>query len=103
MAVRAVISTRQPIAVQVQPFSVVYNSPDAVLVIPQQLTDAQKAQARENIGVALWQTDETLSLSENNVLSVNTAPNVEEDNTLPITAAAVYETVGNIEILLETI
>ena len=35
-----------------------------------------------------------------NTLSVNTAKAVEQDNTLPITAAAVYTTVGNIEVLL---
>lgn len=44
----------------------------------------------------------TLTL-ENGVLSVNTADAVEENNTLPITSAAVATTVGNIEILLETI
>ena len=38
-----------------------------------------------------------------NVLSVDTATDVEEDNTKPITSAAVYQTVGNIEILLGTI
>lgn len=47
-------------------------------------------------------TDETLSLV-NGVLSVNTADAVEQDNTLPITSAAVHTTVGNIEILLQTI
>ena len=40
---------------------------------------------------------------ETNTLSVDTAAWVEEDNTRPITSAAVYETVGNIQILLETI
>lgn len=40
---------------------------------------------------------------ESNILSVNTADVVEKDNTLPITSAAVYTTVGNIEALLETI
>lgn len=40
---------------------------------------------------------------EGSTLSVNTAGTVEQDNTLPITAAAVYTTVGNIEILLQTI
>lgn len=48
-------------------------------------------------------TDETLSLNENGVLSVNTAHEPDPDNTLPITAAAVAATVGNIEILLGTI
>lgn len=38
-----------------------------------------------------------------NELMVDTADAVEEDNTLPITSAAVYTTVGNIEILLGTI
>lgn len=47
-------------------------------------------------------TDETLS-NENGVLSVNRAHEPEPDNTLPITAAAVAITVGNIEILLQTI
>ena len=36
-------------------------------------------------------------------LEVDTATDVEQDNTLPITSAAVYTTVGNIEILLGTI
>ena len=47
-------------------------------------------------------TDETLHLT-NGVLGVNTAKSVEEDNTLPVTSAAVYTTVGNINALLETI
>lgn len=49
-----------------------------------------------------FETDETLTL-ENGVLSVNTADAVEADNTLPITSAAVNETVGNINALLGTI
>ena len=47
-------------------------------------------------------TDETLTLKDG-VLSVNRATAVEKDNTLPITAAAVHTTVGNIEVLLGTI
>ena len=48
--------------------------------------------------------DASLTLDpETKVLSVNTADQVEEDNTLPITSAAVHSTVGNIEILLRTI
>jgi len=46
--------------------------------------------------------DETLTY-ENGVLSVNTADTPEQDNTLPITSAAVFESVGNINALLETI
>ena len=46
--------------------------------------------------------ERTLSFT-NGVLSVNTTEQVEQDNTLPITSAAVYTVVGNIEILLGTI
>ena len=38
-----------------------------------------------------------------NVLMVDAAQEVEQDNTLPITSSAVYTTVGNINALLETI
>ena len=41
--------------------------------------------------------------AETNTLSVDTANEVQQDNTLPITSAAVYTTVGNIEALLKTI
>lgn len=41
--------------------------------------------------------------TETNTLSVDTAEDVEQDNTKPITSAAVYETVGNINALLATI
>ena len=47
-------------------------------------------------------TDESLTLKDG-VLSVNVASEAEEDNTLPISSAAVATTVGNIEILLKTI
>lgn len=41
--------------------------------------------------------------AETNTLSVDTADKVEQDNTLPVTSAAVYTTVGNIDALLGTI
>ena len=47
-------------------------------------------------------TDKTLTLKDG-VLSVNTADEVEADNTLPVTSAAVHTTVGNLEILLSLI
>lgn len=47
-------------------------------------------------------TDETLTLKDG-VLSVNTTDQMEQDNTLPITSAGVFATVGNIEALLKTI
>ena len=50
----------------------------------------------------MFQTDETLTL-KNGILSVNTTDQMEQDNTLPITSAGVFATVGNIEALLQTI
>lgn len=44
-----------------------------------------------------------LKITGGDTLEVNTAEDVEQDNTLPITSAAVYTTVGNIEALLSTI
>lgn len=44
-----------------------------------------------------------LLVTEAGVLSVDKAENVEGDNTRPITAAAVYAEVGNINALLATI
>lgn len=44
-----------------------------------------------------------LKVTGTNTLEVDTTTDVEQDNTLPITSAAVYTTVGNIEILLGTI
>lgn len=49
-----------------------------------------------------FKTDDTLKL-ENGILSVNTTGQMEQDNTLPITSAGVFATVGNIEALLKTI
>ena len=49
-----------------------------------------------------FETDETLLL-EDGFLRVNTAEAVEADNTLPVTSAAVYNEVGNINALLATI
>lgn len=53
-------------------------------------------------GGVYFETDETLTLKDG-VLGVNTADEVEADNTLPITSAAVHVQVGNIEALLKTI
>ncbi len=44
-----------------------------------------------------------LRISDDGVLAVETADAAEQDNTLPITSAAVYTAVGNIEIRLSTI
>lgn len=53
-------------------------------------------------GILPYTLGSTLKV-ENNTLNVNTASEVEEDNTLPITSAAVYTEVGNINALLETV
>lgn len=46
---------------------------------------------------------DNLRISDDGVLSVVTADAAEQDNTLPITSAAVYTAVGNIEVRLSTI
>lgn len=46
---------------------------------------------------------ENLLITEEGVLSVDTANDAEQDNTRPITAAAVYTEIGNIDVLLSTI
>ena len=57
--------------------------------------------ALKNAGTK-FTTGETLTLKDG-VLSVNTTNDMEQDNTLPITSAGVFATVGNIEALLKTI
>lgn len=52
---------------------------------------------------ASFKIDDTLSLSDEGVLSVNTADEAAADNTLPIKSSAVHTIVGNINVLLETI
>lgn len=46
---------------------------------------------------------ENLKIDENGVLSVDTATEVMQDNTKPITSGAVYTEVGNIEALLKAL
>lgn len=53
-------------------------------------------------GTSTLQAGENIEIVDN-VISVKTAPNVEKDNTKPITSAAVYTEVGNINVLLQTI
>ena len=67
----------------------------------QLLADLEKAveDLPDDVG---FETDATLTL-KNGILSVNTADVVEEDNTLPVTSAAVFAEVGNINALLGTI
>ena len=46
---------------------------------------------------------ENLKITQEGVLSVDTATTVSADNTKPITAAAVHTEIGNIDALLHTI
>lgn len=62
---------------------------------------AEEAAALVPTGVN-FEVDHTLYL-RNGVLGVNTAHEPNPDNTLPITSAAVAQTVGNIEVLLQSI
>lgn len=55
-----------------------------------------------SINQLTFKIDDTLSF-EDEILKVNTAKDVEQDNTLPITSAAVFKEIGNINALLETI
>lgn len=58
--------------------------------------------ARSGGGGMPYELGSTLKVADG-VLDVNTSDAPEQDNTLPITSAAVYSTVGNIEALLSTI
>jgi hypothetical protein len=73
-------------------------------VSEEQIANAVEKYLKENppeSGVS-FETDNTLTLQDG-ILSVNTTDQMEQDNTLPITSAGVYATVGNIEALLKTI
>lgn len=69
-----------------------------------QIANAVEKYLKDNppSGGVQFETDDTLKLVDG-VLSVNTTDDMEKDNTLPITSAGVYATVGNIEALLKTI
>lgn len=77
--------------------------PDAE-VSPEDIEKAVSEYLEKNppSGGKQFETDNTLIL-KGGVLSVNTTDQMEQDNTLPMTSAGVYATVGNIEALLKTI
>ena len=70
--------------------------------LQEQIDDLKDNGTGNGGGGVYFETDETLTLKDG-VLSVNTATAAEEDNTLPITSAAVHTAVGNIELLLSRI
>lgn len=57
--------------------------------------------SKEKLGII--RVGENLKIDENGVLSVDTATAVEQDNTRPVTSAAVHTELGNIEALLANI
>lgn len=71
-------------------------------VSEEQIAKAVERYLDENPAGVNFETDNTLTLKDG-ILSVNTTDQMEQDNTLPITSAGVYATVGNIEALLKTI
>lgn len=70
-----------------------------VIGLEDKLASIEKSISGGNVD---FRTDETLILKDG-ILSVNTTNDMEQDNTLPITSAGVFATVGNIEALLKTI
>jgi hypothetical protein len=69
------------------------------------IKEAEKAalEAIDQAGVSSFSVDEKTLIIEDGIMRVNTTNDVEEDNTQPITSAAVYATVGNISAILDTI
>lgn len=71
---------------------------------PQEFAADVKIQFYSGGGAPAYKIGDGLKLdTETNTLSVDTADAVEQDNTRPVTSAAVFTTVGNIEALLGTI
>lgn len=65
------------------------------------IADGGKPATTERLGVV--QIGENLKITAAGVLSVDTATQVEQDNTKPITSAAVHTEIGNIDVILKTI
>lgn len=71
------------------------------LSVPESYQAELKPATTQSLGGII--VGEDLQITQEGVLSVQKANAVEQDNTRPITAAAVYTEVGNINALLETI
>lgn len=69
-----------------------------ILELLNNIADGGKPATTERLGVV--QIGENLKITAEGVLSVDTATEVEQDNTKPITSAAVHTEIGNIEVLL---
>ena len=96
---KAVTGTVKKLAASVSSASATAKAASAAVVeVNKRVDDLEQG------GGTAFTTDETLTLNpDTKVLSVNRALAVEADNTLPVTSAAVYVEVGNIDALLQTI
>lgn len=65
-------------------------------------TNSEVQKVKDEVGGFAYEIGNGLKVVDN-ALTVDTATDVEEDNTKPITSAAVYTEVGNINAILATI
>lgn len=77
------------------------DTPDVPAVDEEKVREIVRTELPDALPSSL-RTDDTLVFT-NGVLRVNTALSVEQDNTRPVTSAAVYTVVGNIDALLDAI
>lgn len=75
-------------------------TPDVYAQIMEKLNtlDGVNPATADKLGVI--KVGENLKITKDGVLSVDTADAVEQDNTKPVTSAAVHTEIGNIEVLL---
>lgn len=74
-----------------------------VVSIPKIINEGGTSRPATKETLGLIMVGENLNITEDGILSVDVATNVEPDNTKPITSAAVNTLVGNIDALLSTI
>lgn len=75
-------------------------APDVYAQIMDKLNALDGATPATAEKLGLIKVGENLKITQDGVLSVDTADAVEQDNTKPITSAAVHVEIGNIEVLL---
>lgn len=75
-------------------------APDVYAQIMDKLNTLDSVTPATTEKLGLIKVGENLKITQDGVLSVDTADAVEKDNTKPITSAAVHVEIGNIEVLL---
>ena len=75
-------------------------TPDVYAQIMDKLNTLDSVTPATTEKLGLIKVGENLKITQDGVLSVDTADAVEKDNTKPITSAAVHVEIGNIEVLL---